>query len=64
MYRWMGLQSSDVIRSVYSHGMINGGHYIREAVTHFTNAIFLSAGTGIETRSINQVNLMADFGVR
>jgi phenylacetate-CoA ligase len=63
MYRWMGLQSSDVVHSVYGHGMINGGHYIREAVTHFTNALFLSAGTGIETRSINQVNLMADFGV-
>ena len=63
MYRWMGLQPCDVIHSVYGHGMINGGHYIREAVTHFTNAIFLSAGTGIETRSINQVNLMADFGV-
>jgi phenylacetate-CoA ligase len=63
MYRWMGLQPSDVIHSVYGHGMINGGHYIREAVTHFTNSVFLSAGTGIETRSINQVNLMADFGV-
>jgi phenylacetate-CoA ligase len=63
MYRWMGLNPCDVIHSVYGHGMINGGHYIREAVTHFTNSIFLSAGTGIETRSINQVNLMADFGV-
>jgi phenylacetate-CoA ligase len=63
MYRWMGLQPSDVVQSVYGHGMINGGHYIREAVTHFTNSLFLSAGTGIETRSINQVNLMADFGV-
>lgn len=63
MYRWMGLGSDDVVQSVYGHGMINGGHYIREAVTHFTNALFLSAGTGIETRSINQVNLMADFGV-
>jgi phenylacetate-CoA ligase len=63
MYRWMGLKPSDVIHSVYGHGMINGGHYIREAVTHFTNSLFLSAGTGIETRSINQVNLMADFGV-
>jgi phenylacetate-CoA ligase len=59
----MGLKPADVIHSVYGHGMINGGHYIREAVTHFTNSIFLSAGTGIETRSINQVNLMADFGV-
>jgi phenylacetate-CoA ligase len=63
MYRWMGLQPTDVVQSVYGHGMINGGHYIREAVTHFTNALFLSAGTGIETRSVNQVNLMADFGV-
>ncbi len=63
MYRWMGLERDDVVQSVYGHGMINGGHYIREAVTHFTNALFLSAGTGIETRSINQVNLMADFNV-
>lgn len=63
MYRWQGLQPSDVIQSVYGHGMINGGHYVREAVTHFTNSLFLSAGTGIETRSLGQVNLMADFGV-
>jgi phenylacetate-CoA ligase len=63
MYRWQGLQPTDVIQSVYGHGMINGGHYIREAVTHFTNSLFLSAGTGIETRSVNQVQLMADFGV-
>lgn len=63
MYRWMGLGPNDVVHSVYGHGMINGGHYIREAVTKFTNSIFLSAGTGIETRSINQVRLMADFGV-
>ena len=63
MYRWQGLQPSDVVQSVYGHGMINGGHYIREAVTHFTNSIFLSAGTGIETRSAAQVRLMADFGV-
>ena len=63
MYRWMGLGRDDVVQSVYGHGMINGGHYIRESVTHFTNALFLSAGTGIETRSVQQVNLMADFGV-
>ena len=63
MYRWQGLSPQDVVQSVYGHGMINGGHYIREAVTHFTNSIFLSAGPGIETRSINQVNLMADFNV-
>ena len=63
MYRWMGLAPEDVVQSVYGHGMINGGHYIREAVTHFTNSLFLSAGTGIETRSAAQVALMADFGV-
>lgn len=63
MYRWQGLSPADVVQSVYGHGMINGGHYIREAVTHFTNSLFLSAGTGIETRSANQVQLMADFGV-
>lgn len=63
MYRWQGLGAGDVVQSVYGHGMINGGHYIREAVTHFTNALFLSAGTGVETRSAAQVRLMADFGV-
>jgi len=63
MYRWQGVGPEDVVQSVYGHGMINGGHYIREAVTHFTNSIFLSAGTGIETRSVNQVGLMADFNV-
>jgi phenylacetate-CoA ligase len=62
MYRWQGLLPDDVVQSVYGHGMVNGGHYIREAVTHFTNSIFLSAGTGIETRSVNQVGLMRDFG--
>jgi phenylacetate-CoA ligase len=56
MYRWMGLRPADVIHSVYGHGMINGGHYI-------TNSLFLSAGTGIETRSAQQVQLLADFGV-
>ncbi|WP_228242453.1 phenylacetate--CoA ligase family protein [Porphyrobacter sp. GA68] len=63
MYRWIGLGQDDVVQSVYGHGMINGGHYIREAVTRWTNALFLSAGTGIETRSAQQVRLMADFGV-
>ncbi|MEO7775225.1 MAG: phenylacetate--CoA ligase family protein [Steroidobacteraceae bacterium] len=63
MYRWQGLTPDDVVQSVYGHGMINGGHYIREAVVHFTNSIFLSAGTGIETRSASQVGLMRDFSV-
>jgi phenylacetate-CoA ligase len=62
-YRFMGLKPAATIQSCYGHGMINGGHYIREAVTRYTNALFLSAGTGVETRSVQQVNLMKTFGV-
>ena len=61
-YRFMGLKPAATVQSCYGHGMINGGHYIREAVTHYTNALFLSAGTGLETRSVQQVNLMKTFG--
>ncbi|MBI1188622.1 MAG: phenylacetate--CoA ligase family protein [Alphaproteobacteria bacterium] len=61
-YRFQGLRADDVAHSVYGHGMINGGHYVREAVTHWTAATFMSAGTGIETRSVQQVALMRDFG--
>jgi phenylacetate-CoA ligase len=61
-YRFQGLRPDDVVHSVYGHGMINGGHYVRESVIHWTSAIFLSAGTGIETRSVRQVELMRDFG--
>jgi phenylacetate-CoA ligase len=60
-YALMGITRDDVIHSVYGHGMVNGGHYVREAVTHWTGAQFLSAGTGVETRSANQVGLMRDF---
>ena len=62
LYRFQGLRPDDVIHSVYGHGMINGGHYVREAVTHWTSALFMSAGTGVETRSVRQVELMRDFG--
>ncbi len=62
-YAMQGLRRDDVIHSVYGHGMVNGGHYVRESVLHWTGAQFLSAGTGIETRSANQVGLMRDFGV-
>jgi phenylacetate-CoA ligase len=62
-YRLQGLRGGDIAQSVYGHGMINGGHYIREAVTRWTRALFLSAGAGIETRSAQQVRLMADFNV-
>jgi phenylacetate-CoA ligase len=46
---------------VYGHGLINGGHFVREAVLHWTRAVFLSAGTGVETRSVRQVEIMRDF---
>ncbi|MFC7290308.1 phenylacetate--CoA ligase family protein [Hirschia litorea] len=62
LYRFQGLRPDDVVHSVYGHGMINGGHYVRESVIHWTSAIFMSAGTGVETRSIKQVELMRDFG--
>lgn len=61
LYRFQGLQPEDVIHSVYGHGMINGGHYVREAAIHWTSAIFMSAGTGVETRSLRQVELLRDF---
>ncbi len=61
IYRMQGLVPGDVVHSVYGHGLINGGHYVREAITHYTHALFLSAGTGVETRSARQVELMRDF---
>lgn len=61
-YLMHGITDQDVVHSVYGHGLINGGHYIREAVTHWTGATFISAGTGIETRSLRQVELMQRFG--
>ncbi|MCA0042517.1 phenylacetate--CoA ligase family protein [Celeribacter litoreus] len=63
LYQMQGLTNRDVVHSVYGHGTVNGGHYIREAVSHWVGAQFLSAGTGIETRSAKQVELMRDFGV-
>ena len=63
MYRAQGVGDDDIVHSVYGHGLINGGHYLREAVTKFTTALFLSAGTGNETRSERQVEVMRDFGV-
>lgn len=61
-YLFQGLREDDVVHSVYGHGMINGGHYVRETFTHWTRALFVSAGTGVETRSTAQVELMRDFG--
>ena len=62
-YRLQGLTDDDIAHSVYGFGMVNGGHYIREAVLHFTKALFLPAGTGLDTPSKQQVQLIKRFGV-
>lgn len=62
-YLLHGLSNRDVVHSVYGFGMVNGGHYVREALLHFTKALLLSAGTGLETRSIQQIDLIKRFGV-
>ncbi len=62
-WKMQGLRATDVLHSVYGHGMINGGHFVREAALHYTNNLFLSAGTGKETRSATQLELMRDLRV-
>jgi len=61
LYALQGITNRDVIHSVYGHGMVNGGHYVREAINHWVGAQMLTAGTGVETRSANQVSLMHAF---
>lgn len=61
LYLLQGLNERDVVHSVYGHGLINGGHYVREAVTRYTRALFLSAGTGVETRSLRQIEILREF---
>jgi phenylacetate-CoA ligase len=61
-YLLQGMNSQDVVHSVYGFGMVNGGHYVREAVTHFTNALFMPAGTGRDMPSTQQIQLMQRFG--
>lgn len=57
-----GLRDDDVVHSVYGFGAVNAGHYAREAITHFTGALMITAGTGAETRSVQQIALMHNFG--
>jgi phenylacetate-CoA ligase len=61
IYLLQGMRQDDVVHSVYGFGMVNGGHYVRETVVHWVGAQLLSAGTGVETRSAQQVALMRDF---
>ena len=62
-YRLHGLRDDDVVHAVYGFGMVNGGHYIREALLHFTRALLLTPGTGRDTPSVQQAALMRRFGV-
>ena len=62
-YRLHGLRDDDVVHAVYGFGMVNGGHYIREAIVHFTRACLLTPGTGRDTPSAQQVALIRHFGV-
>ena len=41
-YLFQGLRDDDVVHSVYGHGLVNGGHYIRETVLHFTRGALLA----------------------
>ena len=61
-YLMQGLRPTDMVHSVYGHGPVNGGHYVREAVIHHTAAMFFAAGTGVETPSVKQVEFMRDLG--
>lgn len=61
-YQWLGIGRGDLVHSIYGHGVVNGGHYVREAVLRYTDALLLSAGTGNETSSQRQVALMHQFG--
>ena len=56
-----GLSYGDLVHSVLGFGTVNGGHYVREAINHYTNALLLTAGTGNETPSTKQVHLMKTF---
>lgn len=61
-YRLQGLSDDDIVHSVCGFGMADDGHYSREAVLHFTNALFLSTGTDLETPLVQQVQLIKHFG--
>ncbi len=60
-YLLQGLKRGDVAHSVYGYGMVNGGHYVREAVIHFTEALYVPAGTGRDTPTVQQVELMRHY---
>ena len=38
-----GLSYGDFVHSVLGFGTVNGGHYVREAINHYTNVLLLTA---------------------
>jgi len=61
-YLLQGMGAKDVVHSVYGYGMVNGGHYVREAVTRYTDALYVPAGTGRDTPTVQQVESMQRYG--
>ena len=57
-----GLRHDDIVHSLYGFGTVNAGHYTREAITHFTGALLLTASTGTVTPSRQQISMMKHFG--
>ena len=47
-YALQGIGSKDIVHSVYGHGPVNGGHYVRETILHWIGAQMISGGTGVE----------------
>jgi phenylacetate-CoA ligase len=62
LHLMQGLRPEDIVQSTYAFGLVQGGHYAREVFLHYTNAMFLPTGTGLETRSSRQVDIMRRFG--
>ena len=60
-YLLQGMTAQDVVHSIYGFGMVNGGHYIREAVVHFVGALFMPAGTGQTRTSSAEAKISAHF---
>lgn len=57
-----GMTHDDIVHMLYGFGTVNAGHYVREAITHFTGALLITASTGNVTPSRQQVQLMHTFG--
>jgi len=61
-YFLQGMHDQDVVHSIYEFGMANTGHYVREAVTRFTGAMLVPAGTPGDSAGAQQIELLRGFG--